>query len=136
MDTKPKFKQKGRHEAKAERMPIALKLRQSGYSYRDIAKELNISLTSAWLYIKESMEELRKEVLEEADTLRQIELDRLDIMLKALWSKVEAGDEKAIDRVLKIQERTSKYLGLDSPTKQEIESVGDTTFKIEFVKDE
>jgi hypothetical protein len=46
--------------------------------------------------------------------LRQ-ELDRLDAMLRACWSKAIGGDMKAVDRVLKISERRSKLLGLDAP---------------------
>jgi len=44
-----------------------------------------------------------------------LELERLDVMLLALWRRVQNGDERAIDRALKIEERRAKLLGLDAP---------------------
>jgi hypothetical protein len=45
----------------------------------------------------------------------QLELDRLEAALKALWPGVQDSNLLAIDRFLKISERKSKILGLDSP---------------------
>ena len=40
-------------------------------------------------------------------------------MLLALWRRVQNGDERAIDRVLRIMERRAKLLGLDAAAKTE-----------------
>jgi hypothetical protein len=39
---------------------------------------------------------------------------RLDAALVAIWPDIEAGDCKAIETMLKIEERRAKLLGLDS----------------------
>jgi len=50
-----------------------------------------------------------------AETMLQMELERLNEMQRRLWTKVLQGEESAVDRVLKIMQRRAKYLGLDSP---------------------
>jgi hypothetical protein len=52
--------------------------------------------------------------------VRELELTRLDAMLLPLWRRVQAGEEKAIDRALRIMERRARLLGLDAPTRGEL----------------
>ncbi|MBL8353179.1 MAG: hypothetical protein JNL87_23035 [Burkholderiaceae bacterium] len=54
--------------------------------------------------------------------VKALELARLDVATRAIMADVEAGDHNAIDRLLKIQARRSKYLGLDSPVQVEQQS--------------
>ncbi len=57
---------------------------------------------------------LDKTLQEPAENLRQLELERLDAMLTAIWPQALNGYLGAIDRVLKIIERRSKLLGLEN----------------------
>jgi hypothetical protein len=60
----------------------------------------------------------RENVARTADQLAyaaQMELDRIEAALKALWDDVLNGNLAATDRYLKLSERKSKLLGLDSP---------------------
>ena len=41
----------------------------------------------------------------------------LDALLEILWPQVEAGDQGAVDRSLKIMQRRAALRGLDAPTK-------------------
>lgn len=94
----------------------ALKLRQAGISYEDIARRVGYrSASGAYQAVKSAM---RKTLREPADELRQMEISRLDVALFAIWPAVKRGDLFAIDRFLKICERRSRLLGLDA--KQEI----------------
>jgi hypothetical protein len=45
----------------------------------------------------------------------QLELDRIEEAIKALWTSVQDGNLQAIDRLAKLSERKCKMLGLDSP---------------------
>ena len=47
--------------------------------------------------------------------LRELEVQRLDAMLYAVWGNVLQGDVGAVNTALKISERRSRLLGLDAP---------------------
>jgi hypothetical protein len=47
----------------------------------------------------------------------QLEEERLDMMLQAIWTQVMNGKLGAIDRALRIAERRANLLGLDKPKK-------------------
>jgi hypothetical protein len=92
----------------------ALRMRQAGASYDDIARVLGYrSPSGAYNAIQSAM---KKTLQEPADELRLLELSRLDEALKAIWGDVKKGSLFAIDRFLKISERRSRLLGLDAKT--------------------
>jgi DNA-binding Lrp family transcriptional regulator len=99
----------------AELAPQVLDLRKQGYNYREIAERLGISVSTAHKHVTKMLAALREKTVEIADDVLRMELDRLDTMLAGVWTAATAGDTNAIDRVLKIMERRSKYLGLDAP---------------------
>lgn len=45
----------------------------------------------------------------------QRELDRIEVMIKALWPQAQDGNVAAVDRVIKLQQRKADLLGLDQP---------------------
>ena len=47
--------------------------------------------------------------------LRELEVQRLDAILYALWDDVLHGDANAVHTALRISERRSRLLGLDAP---------------------
>ena len=114
----------------------ALKLRQDGKSYRDIGRHLDITHTTAYKYVMKCIAELDKKCAEEAEVVRTISLQRLDRAMDAIRDKVKAGDLAAINTMLRIEERRTKFLGIDMPVKQKVElsSPEDEAIKIEFVK--
>lgn len=121
----------GQKERIGERRKIALELRQAGVTYRDIAtmlsaKGFECSFTTAYNDVKAALDELLKQTLESAEHIRTMELKRLDAAMKALWPKIAKGNEAAIDRMLRIQDRRARYLGLDAPAKVE-----STNFNVE-----
>jgi predicted class III extradiol MEMO1 family dioxygenase len=59
---------------------------------------------------------------EDAEILRRIEEERLDLWLQKLEKKIELGGEKAIEIALRIQERRAKLRGLDAPKRLDIEA--------------
>lgn len=94
----------------------ALELRKAGASYEVIADKLGYSHPSG--AHKAVTSALQKTLREPADDLRNLELDRLDAIMLALWQPARQGNQGAVDRILRIMERRSKLLGLDAPAKQ------------------
>jgi len=58
---------------------------------------------------------------EPAEAVRDLELQRLDHLQEAAWSKATDGDLRAIDTCLRVMERRSRMLGLDSPARKSID---------------
>jgi hypothetical protein len=97
-----------------ERHLQALELRKAGVTYEVIAGQLGYANASGAR--KAVLSALKATLREPAAELRELELARLDAMLLPLWRRVQAGDEKAIDRALRIMERRARLLGLDRKT--------------------
>ncbi|WP_327747979.1 hypothetical protein [Streptomyces europaeiscabiei] len=72
-----------------------------------------------------------------ADEWRNKQLDRAQIYIRSLWSRVLAGDEKAINAAIRTEERIAKLLGLDSATafKVEVEQTDDRTAFLDMLLD-
>lgn len=126
----------------ATRDADAARLRARGRTYRQIATELDMAGPGkAYEAVRRVLAETTQEA---ADDLRLIELERLDQMYQAALKVLETEhyavshgrviyledggppltDDgpalQAMDRLLKIQERRAKLLGLDAPTKANV----------------
>jgi hypothetical protein len=123
-----------------ERAVEAMRLRTRGMSYREIAQEMGFNNESA---VRDLVSRALLATLSEpADDLRQLELQRLDFMWAAVLKVLERhhvtvsngkviylGDTPlhddapilaAVDRLVKIQDRRAKLLGLDAPQRVEV----------------
>ena len=134
----------------AERDAEAARLRSRGRTYPQIAEELGYCDKGAAHHaVKKILDGI---VVEARDLLIKMELDKLDMMTRAVIDVLEGqhyvvsdgrivyiGDKddpdrkellddgpvlQAVDRLLKIADRRAKLLGLDAPKRVE---VGDTT---------
>jgi len=114
----------GRAHESAERRQKALELRKDGYDYRTIAKTLNTTVKTAYLDVQKCLAEIRANTHETAEDVLELELKRLDIAQAALMPRVKDGDPRAIDTLMRVQERRAKYLGLDAANKLEITGKG------------
>lgn len=125
----------------ATRDAKACELRAQGLTYAAIGIKLNLSKGQAYESVQRA---LRDTLTEPADDVRQLELIRLDelsrkareVMLAkhlvvdkgavVLWEDEPLVDDapvlQAIDRLVKIQERRAKLLGLDSPQRVSIDA--------------
>ena len=126
------------HEAVIEqRRAKAWEMRLDGKSYREIGEALGVAHTTAHAYVMAVLERTKKENNESAEHWRQISVARLEKALnvvkdalKAVLIDPETGmpiDDtenhelrlKAIDRLIKLEERKAKLLGMDAPSKVE-----------------
>lgn len=113
----------------------ALRLREQGHTYDAIAKKLGFTQRKgAFFAVKRQLDGLRADCAEVAESVRSLELQRLDRMLVALTKKAEAGDVQAVDRVLRIMERRTAYEGLDVPKQLSVELQRNVLAVLERVK--
>jgi len=126
----------------AERDAECARLRARDYTYQQIADATGFtSRTGARFAVERA---LARTITEPGEELRRIELMKLDALARAAWRVLEARhylvsqgrlirledgappleDDgpvlQAIDRLLKISERRSRLLGLDSPVRMEV----------------
>lgn len=137
------FKTSPRRIATAQRRAQAVKLRLAGMRYDDIATQLGYNSRGA--AAQDVQRALAAEIAEPAEELRAIEVQRLDMLwntamkvLTRLHVSISNGkvvhldgapvrDDgpvlQSIDRLLKIQERRARLLGLDAPKQVEVVSL-------------
>lgn len=108
----------------------AIRLRIEGYNYREIAKELGVSLGTAHTRVQEGLAEIREQKLEAADDLRRLELGRIDMLINRMVRTLPKNDDgtpdytKPVDpalmnSILKAIEARRKLLGIDAPIRWE-----------------
>lgn len=111
-----------------------LKLKETGATYEEIARQIPAVKNKgrAWVLVQEAIEEHATKLAEPAEAVRAMELRRLDAMLAGLYPAATTGDTAAVHAVLKIQERRSKYQGLDAALKT-ADAPPATPARVEFV---
>jgi len=132
----------------AQRRRKAIDMRMAGASYQQIADELGYnSRGAACQDVTRALETAVVEQARSVEAYREEELQRLDVLLAEAWAVLKRQhitvshgrtiyDDRtgepllddgpvltAIDRILKIQERRAKFLGLDAPQRHEVVSV-------------
>jgi hypothetical protein len=94
-----------------ERERQVTEMLRMGLDLDTIAEQLGYADHSAIVRIRDRV--CKRHTIENLEEVRAIEIDRLDGLMQAVWPKAIKGDMWAVDRVLSIMERRSKYLGLD-----------------------
>lgn len=140
----------------AQRDAEAARLRSAGHSYQHIADVLEYADRGS---AHHGVQRVLKETVQEAgDELRALELSRLDAMYVAAMGVLEnrhvtvsngkvvtlhdqpieddAPVLAAIDRLLKIQERRARLLGLDAPVKRDLTITAERAAAIEALAEE
>lgn len=96
-----------------ERQVKALELRRGGATYAQIAKALGMA--SVGHVHKLVQDALISTIREPAEAVRALEVERLDFLTKKLEKRVNAGEDKAINTLLKVMDHRAKILGLYAP---------------------
>jgi hypothetical protein len=132
----------------AQRRKRAIDMRMAGASFQKIADELGYTTRGAACQdVTRALEAAVVEQTRSVEAYREEELQRLDALMVEAWAilkrehvTVSHGkliyDDRtgqpllddgptlsAIDRILKIQERRAKFLGLDAPQRHEVVSI-------------
>ncbi|WP_374442495.1 hypothetical protein [Stella sp.] len=105
--------------AAAHRRALALALRTDGVDYGRIAAAPDPdgagSLFPSVGAARRAVARALREAADDPATERRLQALRLDRALAGAWSKAQAGDGPAIDRILAIEARRSRLLALDLP---------------------
>lgn len=101
----------------------SLQLRLAGRTYDEIAQAIGWKNRSA--AFKAVATAMKNTLREPSDQLRNMETDRIDKALSAIWPRVIKGDDKAIQTFLRLSEQRSKLLGLYAPTQTDLTSGGE-----------
>jgi len=119
--------------ADRERIAKALELRKAGATYEKIAQLLGYaSKGSAHTAVKNALKEITSRPAEE---IRSIEITRLETIITILWPKIRAGDLKAIETFLKVQNQLAQFTGAYRPAKIAFTNPeGDEAWKLEAAK--
>lgn len=129
----------------AERRLQAIDLRRSGFTWKQIAERLELGNPGVVAReIMFALQEANREVQEQLDGYRYLELEKLDALERLMWATIrkkhllaqhgriifdpETGEPmtddgplfNATDRLLKIAERRAKLMGWDAPAKVEV----------------
>jgi DNA-binding CsgD family transcriptional regulator len=95
----------------ARRLDV-LRLRKAGLSQREIAAKVGVSKRTVETDLQAVFEELREVRVLETEGFLDLELSRLDSLLKPFYAKAIKGDELALRSTLEILDRRYKLLGL------------------------
>lgn len=106
-----------RNEAVNEECWKAYELRLRGLSLRAIGKAMGINHQTVANRLERAN---RAIVLPGVEEMRKQEDERLDILLKALDRRIEAGDTRAIEVAIRLHERRAKLHGLDMPERHDV----------------
>lgn len=108
-----------RHQPKTQRDYNAaireqqvLQLRTQGMEFDAIARQVGYTdRGAAYKAYKRALARIPKPQAEEEI---QNQLMRLNAAIKALWTKIQAGDTWAIEKMVALEDRRAKLLGLDA----------------------
>ena len=95
----------------------AIELRLLGYTLKDIALALNVSVTMAHKYIVKALNELAEQCAEETRTYRALQVARLEGLLVPAYIAAKDGDINAIEKARKIIDSLSVLMGCNAPSK-------------------
>lgn len=93
-----------------------LEMRKAGISFNAIARDVGVSRSQVIRDYRKALDEAACGRQMTKHTERALELQRLELALRALVTKVREGELPAIDRWLKICESRRSLLGLNMKT--------------------
>ena len=119
-DAKPTRRPSVSNAAAADKERQALELRKAGASFQAIADKLGYADPSG--AHRAVVRALANTIQQPADELRPLEAERLDRLLLAVWPDACQGDDRAINRALQIMGQRAKLLGLNAPTRVDVQA--------------
>ena len=108
-------------EQKIDLQRQAWERRLRGMTQQSIADELGVSLGYVNGLLKKAREQLVEQNRLDAATATGEQVGRLDNMIVALTPAAEAGDVKAVQALLAVEDRRAKLLGLDAATRKAVD---------------
>jgi transposase len=115
----PKKRKQGRRKGyntpkaeieRQEQIKEAMEYRLIGYTYRQIAEQMNVAPSTAYKWVAEGLAEITQETAEE---LRRVMFEQCHQIMQKLMPLVdETAPRDVIDSILKVQDRQMKLAGM------------------------
>ena len=99
------------------RRELCMRLRRNGLSYREIAAQTGLNLSTVYDHVKAAIAEVRELCHESAQEVIDVQRSRLDQLYQATVPGVEQGDPQAINAAKAIVTEILKVEGGYAPTK-------------------
>lgn len=109
-----KPKTRPRNVQAVDRRRRAMEMRLAGASLQAIADALGMSVSSVHETIQVG---LRESLQPASDELREMELQRLDVLWKSLQKGVKAGEADSVRAAVRVMEQRARLLGLYSSSR-------------------
>jgi hypothetical protein len=118
-----------------ERERLAVGLALAGVGFDEIAAQVGYANRSgAWKAVERA---LQRGAAQDVETLRELELARLDAMQAGLWNAARKGQLGPVDRVLAVQRQRARYVPqLMEPERFELGGTRGKPVVVEFVMPE
>lgn len=113
---KPSRPTRKRNVRAVDRRARAMDMRRDGASLRAIATALGMSCAAVHETIQVGLRETIEPV---SDELREMELQRLDVLWRKLQKGVNAGEADAIRAAVRVIDTRAKLLGMNAPDRHE-----------------
>ena len=97
-----------------ERQLFAINLRKQGWNYYDMARQMGCSPANACDLVKRGLKNMLRAPAEE---LRTLEYERLQAIMKVLWTRVQKGNLGAIGMALRTSAQIAELMGLNIQVK-------------------
>lgn len=95
-----------------------VEMRRDGRSYREIADEMDLSVSTVHRHVRRA---LKRIVAEPSEEVRALEVERLDKMLAKCMDLIDEGSPsmalQAMDRAIRLVETRARLLGLNAAVK-------------------
>lgn len=116
--------QKTQSAAAKKRASDSLRMYIAGCTFRQIADKLGISVSTAHTDVKSALQDAAKERMDLAEAELEAQVERLmDAMRRVAASEAyRNGDPSSVNAFIKANESMRKLLGLDQPSKVEMEA--------------
>lgn len=129
----------GRNVELFERQGRAVRMANAGASFEQIAQALGYSdKGDAHRDVMAALAEARKICAVEIESYRDLRLAELNALRVRVRAMIEQKDVDpkvlfaGVDKIVKIQEREAKFLGLDAPVRSELTGVGGRPIEIDI----
>lgn len=109
-----------------ERRRKVVQLRLAGVQFAEIVRRMvddfgpDADPALARMDWKRAREQSRRELDDSVEELREVQVERLETLLSAVWGGALKGDSKSADTAARLIERICKLKGLDPPTQVQL----------------
>lgn len=102
---------------RSELINCILQLKKAGWTMRQMSLALKLPQKQIKKILFASLRRIGRQLAEHSEELFSLEMERLEEMHRALYSRAMTGDVRAMDQLVRIADRRAKLLGLDAPLK-------------------